>query len=52
VVHLRDRNVRLIANQLYVWSVVVLLDPRAPSHDLVASALIQYRPVDAAQAPH
>jgi hypothetical protein len=50
VVHLRDQNIRLVANQLYVWSVAILLDPQSPSRDLVASALIQYHPIDAAMA--
>jgi hypothetical protein len=46
-VHLREHNIRLTPNTLFVWSVTMLLDPRSPSHDLVASALIQYAPVDA-----
>jgi hypothetical protein len=50
VVRLRDENVRLVANQLYVWSVAIQVDPREPSRDLVASALVQYRPIDPAVA--
>jgi len=50
VIDLRGRNVRLTAGQLYVWSLTVRLDPRAPSHDLVASALIQYQPAGPAVA--
>lgn len=44
VVRLRDYRVRLPADQLCIWSLTLLLDPRAPSQDLVCSALIQYRP--------
>ncbi len=44
IVRLRDHGVRLAPNQLCVWSVTLTLDPRAPSQDLVGSALIQYRP--------
>lgn len=50
LVRLRDENVRLVANQLYVWSVEIRLDPREPSHDLVASALVEYHPIDPAVA--
>jgi hypothetical protein len=48
VVHLRDYKIRLAANELYIWSVAMLIDPQAPSHDLVASALIRYRPQEPA----
>jgi hypothetical protein len=48
VIDLRDHNVRLIPGQLYVWSVALRLDPKAPSRDLVASALILYKPGDPA----
>jgi Domain of Unknown Function (DUF928) len=41
-------NVRLAPGQLYVWSVALRLDPKAPSRDLVASALLQYQPGDPA----
>jgi hypothetical protein len=44
VIRLRNHGIRLPANLLCVWSLTVVLDPRAPSHDLVATALIQYRP--------
>ncbi len=44
IVRLRDHGVRLAANRLCVWSVTLVLDPRAPSQDLVGSALIRYRP--------
>lgn len=47
-VRLRDHGVRLPPDLLCVWSVAVALDPRAPSRDLVASALIQHRPADPA----
>lgn len=47
-VRLADHRVRLEPNRLHVWSVAVVLDPRAPSRDLVASALIQHRPADPA----
>ena len=45
VVDLREHDARLAAGLVYVWSVALRLDPKAPSHDLVASALIQYKPV-------
>jgi hypothetical protein len=48
VVRLREHGVRLVPDVIHVWSVAVLLDPRAPSRDLVASATIQYRPTDPA----
>jgi Domain of Unknown Function (DUF928) len=48
VLALRAHAIRLLPNLLNTWSVVVVLDPRAPSRDLVANALIQYRPADAA----
>ena len=44
VIDLRTLNVRLDPNQLYVWSVALRLDPKAPARDLVASALVQYKP--------
>lgn len=44
VVRLRDHGVRLAPDLLCTWSVTVAVDPRAPSQDLVGSALIQYRP--------
>lgn len=44
IVRLRDHGIRLAPNLLCVWSVTLALDPRAPSKDLVGSALIQYRP--------
>ena len=44
VIRLRSHSIRLPANLLCVWSLTFVLDPRAPSHDLVATALIQYRP--------
>jgi hypothetical protein len=47
-IELRSLAVRLAPNQLYTWSVVVPFDPRAPSRDLIATALIQYRPADPA----
>jgi hypothetical protein len=47
-IRLRDHGVRLPADVLCVWSVTVALDPRAPSRDLVASALIRHRPADPA----
>ncbi len=47
-VRLRDHGVRLPADVLCVWSVTVALDPRAPSRDLVASALVRHRPTDPA----
>ena len=45
-VRLRDHGVRLPPNLLCVWSVTLALDPRAPSEDLVASALVQHRTGD------
>ncbi len=48
VVRLRDHGVRLPPGLLCAWSVVVSLDPKAPSRDLVASALIRHRPADRA----
>jgi len=48
VIRLRDHGTRLPPNLLCVWSVTVAFDPRAPSQDLVGSALIQYRPGDPA----
>ena len=44
VVRLRDHRIRLVPNLLCIWSVTVAVDPRAPSQDLVGTALIQYRP--------
>lgn len=44
VVRLRDHGIRLPPNLLCAWSLTVAADPRSPSRDLVASALIQYRP--------
>jgi len=44
VIDLRPLNVRLAPGQLYVWSVAMRLDPKAPARDLVASALVQYKP--------
>ena len=44
VLRLRDHRVRLPADRLCVWSLTVPVDPRAPSRDLVCSALIEYRP--------
>lgn len=43
-VRLHDHGIRLVPNLLCVWSLTVTLDPRAPSQDLVGTALIQYRP--------
>jgi hypothetical protein len=43
-IDLRTLNVRLAPDQLYVWSVSLRLDPKAPARDLVASALVQYKP--------
>ena len=43
VVRLRDHGVRLPPNLLCAWSLTVATNPRSPSRDLVASALIQYR---------
>lgn len=40
----RDHGIRLAPDLLCVWSVTVAVDPRAPSRDLVGTALIQYRP--------
>ena len=48
VIDLRTLNVRLAPGQLYVWSVTLRLDPKAPARDLVASALVQYKPGGAA----
>jgi hypothetical protein len=48
VVRLRDHGVRLPPDVLCVWSVSLVLDPRAPSRDLVASALVRHRPADPA----
>ena len=48
VVRLRDHRVRLAPDLLCIWSVTLALDPRAPSRDLVGSALIQYRSGDPA----
>jgi hypothetical protein len=45
-VDLRSLAVRLSPNLLHTWSVVVTLDPRSPSRDLIANALVQYRPAD------
>ena len=44
VIRLRDHGIRLAPNLLCAWSLTVAVDPRAPSQDLVGSALIQYRP--------
>jgi hypothetical protein len=50
VVRLRDHGIRLPPEVLCVWSVTLALDPHAPSRDLVASALVQYRPGDPGSA--
>ena len=47
-IDLRSLSVRLSPNLLHTWSVVVTLDPRSPSRDLIANALVQYRPADPA----
>jgi hypothetical protein len=44
MIDLKTLNVRLAPGQLYVWSVALRLDPKAPARDLVASALVQYKP--------
>ena len=44
VLRLRDHRIQLPAGRLCIWSLTLPLDPRAPSEDLVCSALIQYRP--------
>lgn len=44
VISLRDLGIRLTPDLLCAWSLTVAADPRAPSQDLVANALIQYRP--------
>lgn len=44
VIRLRDHGIRLPPNLLCVWSLTLAFDPRAPSQDLVGSALVQYRP--------
>ena len=44
VLRLRDHRIQLPADRLCIWSLTLPLDPRAPSEDLVCSALIQYRP--------
>ena len=44
IVRLRDHGIRLAPNLLCVWSVTLAVDPRAPSQDLVGTALIQHRP--------
>jgi hypothetical protein len=48
VIDLHSLNIRLSPGQLYVWSVALRLDPKAPARDLVASALVQYKPGGAA----
>jgi len=48
VIDLHTLNVRLSPGQLYVWSVALRRDPKAPARDLVASALVQYKPGGAA----
>jgi Domain of Unknown Function (DUF928) len=47
-IRLRDHGIRLSPGQTCTWSVTLVLDPRAPSRDLVASALIEHRPHDPA----
>lgn len=44
VIRLRDHGVRLAPDLLCVWSLTVAANPRAPSQDLVGTALIEYRP--------
>jgi hypothetical protein len=39
---------RLPPGVLHVWSVAAVIDPRAPSRDVVASALLRHVPADAA----
>ena len=43
-ISLRERRVQLPPNLLCTWSLTLALNPRAPSQDLVCSALIEYRP--------
>ena len=45
---LRQLGLQLAPEVLYVWSVEVTLDPQSPSNDVVASALLLYRPRDPA----
>ncbi len=44
IVRLRDHGIHLPPHRLCVWSLTLTLDPRAPSQDLVCSALIEYQP--------
>ena len=46
IIRLRDHGIRLAPNLLCVWSLTLALDPRAPSRDLVGTALIQHRAGD------
>jgi hypothetical protein len=45
-IRLRDHGIRLFPGQTCTWSVTLVLDPGAPSQDLVGSALIEHRPAD------
>ena len=44
MISLRAHRVHLVPNLLCVWSLTLALNPRAPSEDLVCSALIEHRP--------
>jgi hypothetical protein len=41
-------SVQLMAGTIYVWSVTLAVDARAPSRDIVASALLVHAPADSA----
>ena len=44
MISLRAHRVHLVPNLLCVWSLTLALNPRAPSEDLVCSALIKHQP--------
>jgi len=50
MVRLRDHGIRLVPDTTCTWSIAMQVDPAAPSHDIVASALIRYVPMKPALA--
>jgi hypothetical protein len=41
-------STQLVPGETYIWSVTLAVDPRSPSRDIVASALLVHAPADAA----
>jgi hypothetical protein len=45
-IHLSDHGVRLEPGIIYTWSISIILDPNAPSRDIVATASLARVPLD------